>query len=96
MPKKNQNKKKEQTLTPSDERMLTLLHVMDEAMSAHRCTTVEMLAVARQMTVSALAQLCEDNPQASAMTLIDEVTDTLRRSLTARILQPDAMPVGEA
>ena len=89
-------KKKNKVQSTSDERMLTLLNAVDEAMTAHRCTTVEMLAVARQMTVSALVQIFDDNPKANAETLIDGITDALRRSLTARILHPDTMPVGEA
>ena len=90
-------KKKQNPATHiSDERLLDLLGRMDRVMSEAHVNTVEMLTVARQMTVSALAQVCHDNPQASPSALIDDVTQTLHRALTARILQPQAMPVGEA
>ena len=72
---------------PTDERLLDLLHRIDVTMGEARCTTVEMLTVSRQMTVAALAQICEDNPKASPTALIDEIVDNLRRALTARILQ---------
>ena len=90
--------KKKQTpkVTITDERLLDLLQRIDTVMSETHVNTVEMLTVARQMTVSALVQVCHDNPQTSPSALIDDVTQTLHRALTARILRPQAMPVGEA
>ena len=49
------------------------------------------------MTVSALAQLCTDNPQASEMHLIDDVCDDLRQALMKRIMpEMSIQPKGEA
>lgn len=92
MAKKQTTKK----ISISDERLLDLLQRIDTVMSEAKVNTVEMLTVARQMTVSALAQVVRDNPQASPTALIDDVTQTLHRALTARILQPQTMAVGEA
>ena len=88
--------KKKQKITVSDGRIVELLQRIDVVLSEEHVNTMELLTVARKMAVSALAQIVRDNPQASETELIDEVTDNLRRALTARILQPTAMPVGEA
>lgn len=84
-------------LTVSDERMRVVMRHVDRGLSKAHVTTVEMLIAARQMTVSALAQLCTDNPQASEMHLIDDVCADLRQALMKRILPEMAItPKGEA
>lgn len=84
-------------LTVSDERMQTVMRHVNRGLSKAHVTTVEMLIAARQMTVSALAQLCTDNPQASEMHLIDDVCADLRQALMKSIL-PEMIitPKGEA
>ncbi|MBR6899743.1 MAG: hypothetical protein IKN29_05575 [Bacteroidales bacterium] len=79
-------KDEKKMLTVSDERMQTVMRHVNRGLSKAHVTTVEMLIAARQMTVSALAQLCTDNPQASEMHLIDDVCADLRQSLMKRIL----------
>lgn len=89
--------KKQKMLTVSDERMQTVMRHVNRGLSKAHVTTVEMLIAARQMTVSALAQLCTDNPQASEMHLIDDVCADLRQALMKRILpEMTITPVGEA
>jgi hypothetical protein len=89
--------KKQKMLTVSDERMQTVMRHVDRGLSKAHVTTVEMLIAARQMTVSALAQLCTDNPQASEMHLIDDVCDDLREALMKRIMpEMSIQPKGEA
>ena len=84
-------------LTVSDERMRVVMRHVDRGLSKAHVTTVEMLIAARQMTVSALAQLCTDNPQASEMHLIDDVCDDLREALMKRIMpEMSIQPKGEA
>ena len=84
-------------LTVSDERMQTVMRHVDRGLSKAHVTTVEMLIAARQMTVSALAQLCTDNPQADRLQLIDDVCTDLRQALTKRILPGMTItPKGEA
>ncbi len=91
------NEEKRKMLTVSDERMQTVMRHVDRGLSKAHVTTVEMLIAARQMTVSALAQLCTDNPQASEMHLIDDVCDDLRKALMKRILpEMSIQPKGEA
>ncbi len=88
---------KQKMLTVSDERMQTVMRHVDRGLSKAHVNTVEMLIAARQMTVSALAQLCTDNPQASEMHLIDNVCDDLRKALMKRILpEMSIQPKGEA
>jgi len=88
---------KKKMLTVSDERMQTVMRHVNRGLSKAHVTTVEMLIAARQMTVSALAQLCTDNPQASEMHLIDDVCDDLREALMKRILpEMSIQPKGEA
>ena len=88
---------KKKMLTVSDERMQTVMRHVDRGLSKAHVTTVEMLIAARQMTVSALAQLCTDNPQASEMHLIDDVLSDLRQALMKRILPEMAItPKGDA
>ena len=90
-------KDEKKMLTVSDERMQTVMRHVDRGLSKAHVTTVEMLIAARQMTVSALAQLCTDNPQASEMHLIDDVCADLRQALMKRILpEMTITPVGEA
>lgn len=90
-------KDEKKMLTVSDERMQTVMRHVDRGLSKAHVTTVEMLIAARQMTVSALAQLCTDNPQASEMHLIDDVCDDLREALMKRILpEMSIQPKGEA
>lgn len=87
----------EKQLTVRNERMQTVMRHVDRALSKAHVTTVEMLIAARQMTVSALAQLCTDNPQASEMHLIDDVCNDLRQALMKRILpEMTIAPKGEA
>jgi hypothetical protein len=89
--------KKQKMLTVSDERMRVVMRHVDRGLSKAHVTTVEMLIAARQMTVSALAQLCTDNPQASEMHLIDDVCDDLREALMKRIMpEMSIQPKGEA
>jgi hypothetical protein len=84
-------------LTVSDERMQTVMRHVDRGLSKAHVTTVEMLIAARQMTVSALAQLCTDNPQADRLQLIDDVLSDLRQVLMKRILpEMTITPKGEA
>ena len=84
-------------LTVSDERMRVVMRHVDRGLSKAHVTTIEMLIAARQMTVSALAQLCTDNPQASEMHLIDDVCDDLREALMKRIMpEMTITPKGEA
>jgi hypothetical protein len=84
-------------LTVSDERMRVVMRHVDRGLSKAHVTTVEMLIAARQMTVSALAQLCTDNPQADRLQLIDDVLSDLRQVLMKRILPEMAItPKGEA
>ena len=88
---------KQKMLTVSDERMQTVMRHVDRGLSKAHVTTVEMLIAARQMTVSALAQLCTDNPQADRLQLIDDVCADLRQALMKRILPEMAItPKGEA
>lgn len=88
---------KKKMLTVSDERMQTVMRHVDRGLSKAHVTTVEMLIAARQMTVSALAQLCTDNPQASEMHLIDDVLSDLRQALMKRILpEMTITPKGDA
>lgn len=88
---------KKKMLTVSDERMQTVMRHVDRGLSKAHVTTVEMLIAVRQMTVSALAQLCTDNPQASEMHLIDDVLSDLRQALMKRILPEMAItPKGDA
>ena len=88
---------KKRMLTVSDERMQTVMRHVDRGLSKAHATTVEVLIAARQMTVSALAQLCTDNPQASEMHLIDDVCDDLREALMKRIMpEMTITPKGEA
>lgn len=91
------SEEKQKMLTVSDERMQTVMRHVDRGLSKAHVTTVEMLIAARQMTVSALAQLCTDNPQASEMHLIDDVCDDLREALMKRIMpEMTITPKGEA
>jgi len=88
---------KKKMLTVSDERMQTVMRHVDRGLSKAHVTTVEMLIAARQMTASALAQLCTDNPQADRLQLIDDVCADLRQVLMKRILPEMAItPKGEA
>ena len=88
---------KKKMLTVSDERMQTVMRHVDRGLSKAHVTTVEMLIAARQMTVSALAQLCTDNPQADRLQLMNDVCADLRHVLMKRILPEMAItPVGEA
>lgn len=91
------NEAKKKMLTVSDERMRVVMRHVDRGLSKAHVTTVEMLIAARQMTVSALAQLCTDNPQASEMHLIDDVCNDLRQALMKRIMpEMTITPKGEA
>ena len=84
-------------LTVSDERMQVVMRHVDRGLSKAHATTVEVLIAARQMTVSALAQLCTDNPQADRLQLIDDVLSDLRQVLMKRILpEMSIQPKGEA
>lgn len=92
-----EKKQQQKILTVSDERMQTVMRHVDRGLSKAHVTTVEVLIAARQMTVSALAQLCTDNPQASEMHLIDDVCADLRQALMKRILpEMSIQPKGEA
>lgn len=87
----------EKQLTVRNERMQTVMRHVDRGLSKAHVTTVEMLIAARQMTVSALAQLCTDNPQADQLQLIDDVCADLREALMKRILpEMTITPKGEA
>ena len=88
---------KKRMLTVSDERMQTVMRHVDRGLSKAHVTTVEMLIAARQMTASALAQLCTDNPQADRLQLIDNVCADLRQALMKRIMpEMTITPKGEA
>lgn len=88
---------KKKMLTVSDERMQTVMRHVNRGLSKAHVTTVEMLIAARQMTVSALTQLCTDNPQADRLQLIDDVLSDLRQVLMKRILSEMTItPKGEA
>jgi len=90
-------KDEKKMLTVSNERMQTVMRHVDRGLSKAHATTVEVLIAARQMTVSALAQLCTDNPQADRLQLIDDVCADLRQALMKRILPEMAIqPKGEA
>lgn len=69
----------------SGARVLKLLETIDRAARAGRITTTEMIFAARQMLTSAVAQLIEDNPQASATEIADSVVGGIRSALSARI-----------
>lgn len=89
--------KKQKMLTVSDERMQTVMRHVDRGLSKAHVTTVEMLIAARQMTVSALTQLCTDNPQADRLQLIDDVLSDLREALMKRIMpEMTITPKGDA
>ena len=89
--------KKKKMLTVSDERMRVVMRHVDRGLSKAHVTTVEMLIAARQMTVSALAQLCTDNPQADRLQIIDDVCADLRQALMKRIMpEMSITPKGEA
>ena len=91
------SEEKKKMLTVSDERMQTVMRHVDRGLSKAHVTTVEMLIAARQMTASALAQLCTDNPQADRLQLIDDVLSDLRQVLMKRILpEMTITPKGEA
>lgn len=91
------SEEKKKMLTVSDERMQTVMRHVDRGLSKAHTTTVEVLIAARQMTVSALAQLCTDNPQADRLQLIDDVLSDLRQVLMKRIMPEMAItPKGEA
>ena len=91
------SEEKRKMLTVSDQRMQTVMRHVDRGLSKAHVTTVEMLIAARQMTVSALAQLCTDNPQADRLQLIDDVCADLRQVLMKRILpEMSIQPKGEA
>lgn len=91
------SEEKRTMLTVSDERMQTVMRHVDRGLSKAHVTTVEMLIAARQMTVSALAQLCTDNPQADRLQLIDDVLSDLRQVLMKRIMpEMTITPKGEA
>lgn len=93
----NAKDEKKKMLTVSDERMQTVMHHVDRGLSKAHATTVEVLIAARQMTVSALTQLCTDNPQADRLQLIDDVCADLRQVLMKRILpEMSIQPKGEA
>lgn len=90
-------KDEKKMLTVSDERMQTVMRHVNRGLSKAHVTTVEMLIAARQMTVSALTQLCADNPQASEIHLIDDVCADLRQALMKSILpEMTITPKGEA
>ena len=91
------SEEKRKMLTVSDERMQTVMRHVDRGLLKAHVTTVEMLIAARQMTVSALAQLCTDNPQADRLQLIDDVCADLRQALMKRIMpEMSITPKGEA
>jgi len=88
---------KQKMLTVSDERMQTVMRHVNRGLSKAHVTTVEMLIAARQMTVSALAQICTDNPQADRLQLIDDVLSDLRQVMMKRIMpEMSITPKGEA
>lgn len=88
---------KKKILTVSDERMQTVMRHVDRGLSKAHATTVEVLIAARQMTASALAQLCTDNPQADRLQLIDDVCADLREALMKSIMpEMSIQPKGEA
>lgn len=91
------SEEKRKMLTVSDERMRVVMRHVERGLSKAHVTTVEMLIAARQMAVSALAQLCTDNPQADRLKLIDDVCDDLREALMKRIMpEMSITPKGEA
>lgn len=84
-------------LTVSDERMQTVMRHVDCGLSKAHVTTVETIIAARQMIISAMAQLVHDNPHASSLTLIDDVCNDLRQALMKRIFPEMTIgPKGEA
>ena len=90
-------KDEKKMLTVSDQRMQTVMRHVDRGLSKAHTTTVEVLIAARQMTVSALAQICTDNPQADRLQLIDDVCADLREALMKRIMpEMTITPKGEA
>lgn len=92
-----EKKQQQKMLTVSDERMQTVMRHVDRGLSKAHATTVEVLIAALQMNVSALAQLCTDNPQADWLHLIDIVCNDLRQALMERILPEMTIgPKGEA
>ena len=78
-------KKQEGAKVPGDERLVSLLSMVAEVLSAERVTTVETLMVARQLMLSATVQLAHDNPQSDALAIIDRVAESLRQSARASL-----------
>ena len=88
---------KKKMLTVSDERMQTVMRHVDRGLSKAHVTTLESLIASRLIAVSALAQLCTDNPQADRLQLIDNVCADLRQALMKRIMpEMSIQPKGEA
>ena len=80
----------------NEQRMLELLGLIDKTMSEAHCTTSEMILVARQMTISATAQLAEDNPGCDRPALIRGVIKPLEDMLKLRLTPAVFGPKGSA
>ena len=78
-----------------DKRILELLGKVDALARECHMTTAEMLVVARQMAVSATAQMAEDNPGCDRFKLVCGVVTQLEDALKQRVLKP-MMPGGMA
>lgn len=81
---------------PSDERLLELCNALDETLNRLHTTTFELVVVAQQAYVSAIAQMVEDNPNCNREELCDSVADEFRKALRAQVLNPDWRKPGEA
>ena len=82
--------------TPTDERMLEVLAAIDGALSQQHATTAELLIAARQMTVSALAQIREDNPKADIIRVAGDYCWELQKAILRRFCQTEPTQMGEA
>ena len=69
----------------SSTRLIDLMADIDEVLSRHRATTQEVIVAARQMAVSAAAQMADDNPGCNRTALVSTITDDLRRALSLRL-----------
>ncbi len=82
--------------TPTDERMLEVMGEIDRSLTACHATTAELLIAARQMIVSALAQIHEDNPQADIIRLAGDYCWELQKAILRRFAQTEPTAMGQA
>ena len=89
--------------------MLEVLAAIDGALSEQHATTAELLIAARQMTVSALAQIRDDrstsgrllpsgrkNPKADIIRVAGDYCWELQKAILRRFAQTEPTAMGEA